>query len=322
MVVTLPPATYSAQPEGATGDTGIAPWKFIFFLKPGVSHLPNTMIPFYRILLTTACLFSLTSWLSAQTATPAPLALPTSLIQYTSTQALTNLSTARLIAYNSDLSYVEISSSYISFTGSGTQLPSKGTYTYSVDPQNSAHATIIYKSSNGISLNNDELYFFGQFSGSQIAPGGANSLGPNISFVIYPSQQIDGGANLSSLAHISTGDSITSGFVIESGGSRWVLLRAVSASLSEYDVSPTDSTPSLVLYDSNEKQVGKSAVWSADPNLISGFQAVFALVGAFQLNSGSDEGVLLLSLQPGAYTAVTSAIGTGSVLSEVYILPF
>jgi hypothetical protein len=65
-----------------------------------------------------------------------------------------------------------------------------------------------------------------------------------------------------------------------------------------------------------------STVWSSDPNLVNGYNTIFSLVGAFPLNAGSDEGVLLLPLNPGAYTAVFQAGSAGAILCEVYLLPY
>ena len=82
------------------------------------------------------------------------------------------------------------------------------------------------------------------------------------------------------------------------------------------------SKPSFALYDSNQRVIGTSSVWSSDPNLILGYSTIFSMTGAFPLNSGSDEGVLLIQLPPGAYTAVFKAADAGTILCEVYILPF
>lgn len=60
----------------------------------------------------------------------------------------------------------------------------------------------------------------------------------------------------------------------------------------------------------------------ADPNLVGGYEIVFSMVGAFPLKGGSDEGVLLVPLNPGAYTAMYQAGCTGTILCEAYILPF
>jgi hypothetical protein len=82
------------------------------------------------------------------------------------------------------------------------------------------------------------------------------------------------------------------------------------------------SAPLFALFDSNQMIVGKSAIWSADPNLSGGFQTIFSLVGAFLLNTRSNDSVLLLALQPGSYTSAVSVGGAGTLHFEIYFLPF
>jgi len=260
----------------------------------------------------------LSCWCCGQTA--APIALGPCLIQYTSSQA-TDVSASHLVAYNSNSTYVEISSSFAGPTGSGTLPPSSGTFTYAIDPQNPDHATIVYKSQTG-TLANDDLYFVDSDSGSQLPLGGATALGPNEAFRLYRSQETNGGSNLSNLCHLAPAESMTAGFVVQSEGPRWVLIRAVGASLGQFGVATPATAPVFTLFDSTQKVVGTSAIWSTDPNLSGGYQTIFSLVGAFQLTNGSNDSVLLMALQPGAYTSAVSAGGAGTVLCEVYFLPF
>jgi hypothetical protein len=128
---------------------------------------------------------------------------------------------------------------------------------------------------------------------------------------------------VSNRCELAAGGTSISGFIIdESGGPRWVLVRAEGKSLSPYGVTDGVSNPSFTLHDSAGAVVGTSSVWSSDPNLVSGYETIFSLVGDFPLESGSDEGVLLVRLNPGAYTAVFQAGGAGTILCDVYILPF
>jgi hypothetical protein len=87
-------------------------------------------------------------------------------------------------------------------------------------------------------------------------------------------------------------------------------------------VSVTVSSPSFTVYESTQTVLGVSSVWSSDPNLVGGYQTIFSLVGAFPLKTGSDEGVLLAPLDPGAYTAQFKAGSVGTILFEAYVLPF
>jgi len=223
-----------------------------------------------------------------------------------------------LILFNSDHTWLEINSYNQGPLGSGTSTPFQGTYTYTLDPQNPSHATIGYSVPNpGF----PELYFTATNSGEGVLPGQAIIDGPP-TFTLYPSQLTNGNCNFSNRSVLPSGSTSILGFVVQSGGPRWVLLRAVSASLTTFGVSSSVTSPSLTLYDSAQAIVGTSAVWSADPNLVGGYQKIFSIVGAFPLNTASDEGVLLVPLTPGAYTAVFKGGGAGNILCEAYVLPF
>jgi len=127
---------------------------------------------------------------------------------------------------------------------------------------------------------------------------------------------------VSSRCELAAGSTNITGFIIDSAGPRWVLVRAEGASLGKYGVPDGVSSPTFTLHDSTGAVVGTSSVWSSDPNLVGGYDTVFSLVGDFPLESGSDEGVLLTQLNPGGYTAVFKAGSAGSILCDVYILPF
>ena len=200
----------------------------------------------------------------------------------------------------------------------GTNAPSQGTYTYTVDSQNPSHATIGYSAPNpGL----PELYFTATNSGVGASPVQFYIDGPPI-FTLYPNQLTNGNCNFSNRSVLPSGGTSILGFVVQSGGPRWVLLRAVGASLSSFGVTSVVTSPSLTLYNSSQAVIGASSVWSADPNLVGGYQKIFSIVGAFPLSTGSDEGVLLVPLNPGAYTAAFTAGGTGTILCEAYVLPF
>ena len=248
----------------------------------------------------------------------APAALPPSLIQYSTLKPLIHLSGSRLMLYNADQTYVEINS----ISNGGTIPTSTGTFTYVVDKQNPAHATIIYNGGGG-SFANDELYFETANFGLEGPPNQATPAGDSFpAFTLYPRQATNGACNVSNLCQLVAGGTATCGFVVQSGGPRWVLLRASGTSLGNFGVSPTVSSPSFTLYDSTQSIVDASSVWSGDPNLVNGYQTIFSLVGAFPLKPGSDEGVLLVPLNPGCYTAQFRAGSAGTMLFEAYILPF
>lgn len=125
--------------------------------------------------------------------------------------------------------------------------------------------------------------------------------------------------NLSARAQVGTGgDVLIAGFVIGGEGDRTVLLRAVGPGLSAFGVTGFLSDPRLDVYrgttllQSNDNWGGTAAL-----------SATFSRVGAFGLQANSRDAVLLLTLQPGAYSAQISGVGgtTGNALIEVYEVP-
>jgi hypothetical protein len=252
----------------------------------------------------------------------APASIAPSLIQYATPMLPPGGTWIRLILYNTDGTDVEISSFSTSSSGKTTFAPHSGTYTYSIDPLNSSHAAIAYDG-NTNPQTFDNLYFTAANDGTQVPPNQASAGGIGLpTFTFSPRVSSNGGINVSNRCELSSGGVAISGFVIQSTGPRWVLVRAVGATLAKFGVSGVVSSPSFTLYDSTQTVVGNSSVWSSDPNLAGGFSTIFALVGAFPLTGGSDEGVLLTRLNPGAYTGVFQGSGAGTILCEVYILPF
>jgi uncharacterized delta-60 repeat protein len=115
---------------------------------------------------------------------------------------------------------------------------------------------------------------------------------------------------------------LTVGFVIEGGNSKRVLIRAVGPSLSTFGVTGFLSDPVLTLFSGGSPILSGSTVGTG-PQEDLNLPAVFADVGAFALNPGSDDMAMSPTLAPGAYTAqVTSLTGqSGVVLLEVYEVP-
>jgi len=292
-------------------------------MKAPITNPLISMIPFRLIRVAFAAAVSTVALaVSGSAQVAAPASLPPCLIQFNN-YSLGN-GNSWLILFNSDHTWLEINSYYSGLpnlsTGmsSGTSAPSQGTYTYTVDPQNPSHATIGYSVPNpGF----PELYFTATNSGLGVLPNQLSIDGPPI-FTIYPRQSTNGNVNFSNRSVLTSSGTSILGFVVQSGGPRWVLLRAVGASLLNFGVSSAVASPSLTLYDSSQAVIGSSSVWSADPNLVGGYQRMFSMIGAFPLSTGSDEGVLLVPLNPGAYTAVFKAGGAGNILCEAYVLPY
>ena len=123
--------------------------------------------------------------------------------------------------------------------------------------------------------------------------------------------------NLSTLARAGTGTNvIVSGFVIGPGSGDTVLIRAVGPSLAKapFNQSGVLPDPVLTLFNSNSVPIAVNGAWNAAD------AATMNSVYAFPLTPGSKDAAIVITLQPGSYTAqVAGASGdSGTALVEVY----
>ncbi|MEZ5278101.1 MAG: hypothetical protein R3F07_17090 [Opitutaceae bacterium] len=111
---------------------------------------------------------------------------------------------------------------------------------------------------------------------------------------------------------------IIAGFVVEGTGPREVLIRAVGPGLESFGVQGMTGLPHLKVY-SSEKLVAECGAWTDQPNA-DAIEETAARVGAFPLDRYRDDAALLLTLEPGSYTAVATGLdsGSGQPLVEVY----
>ena len=125
--------------------------------------------------------------------------------------------------------------------------------------------------------------------------------------------------NLSTRTQVGTGTGVLiAGFVITGDFPKQVLIRAIGPTLGQYGVPGFLADPQLDLYVagattpmlSNDNWGGTAALTTA-----------FNQVGAFALPDGaSKDAAILVTLNPGSYSAVVSGVGntTGVALVEVY----
>jgi len=123
-------------------------------------------------------------------------------------------------------------------------------------------------------------------------------------------------ANLSTLAEISGGSSLITGFTISGSGSRTVLLRAAGPSLTLFDVQAALANPQLRIYDSSGRLLASNGGW----NNSTALSAVFARTGAFPFIVDSTDAATVLALLPGSYSMHVANAGpaTGTALAEIY----
>jgi hypothetical protein len=120
--------------------------------------------------------------------------------------------------------------------------------------------------------------------------------------------------NLSTRSLVGTGDNVQiGGFIVRGNSPMKVVIRAVGPALTGYGVPGALADPILSLY-SGQTLVAQNDNW--DPTLAPDFAAV----GAFALTPGSNDAALVVTLQPGAYTAQVNGKngGTGVALVEIY----
>jgi hypothetical protein len=256
-----------------------------------------------------------TAWAQAAPV-PAPGSIANSLIQFNSQTDSSNSS--ELVLFRADGSFQDLQNyfSIYPFTGSPSLAPGNGTYTYKVSPANPTVGIITVTSGNGgIELQSGtQLSFFSATAGGWPGPAATFQLSPGVA----PA----GAGNVATRGLVSVLHPMDAGFVIEGNESRWVLIRGDGPSLAQFGVTDAVAHPQVTVY-SGSQSLGALPVWSADPNLIPGFDAVFSVAGAFPFPSGTSDCVGLFQLRPGAYTAQgTSGGDQGEILLEVYILPF
>ena len=130
--------------------------------------------------------------------------------------------------------------------------------------------------------------------------------------------------NISARTQVGTGDNIlVIGFVVTGTGPTTVLLRAVGPGLTQFGVGGVLADPQLRLFNAAGTATDTNDDWASSAALAAAYGNAFTQTGAFGLPAASKDAALLVTLQPGAYTAqVSGAAGTtGVALVEVYEVP-
>jgi membrane-associated phospholipid phosphatase len=123
--------------------------------------------------------------------------------------------------------------------------------------------------------------------------------------------------NISTRGFVDTGDNVMiGGFIVGTGSSGRVAVRALGPSLNGAGISNALADPLLELHDSNGAIIRTNDSWQADPGATE-------LLAAGLAPANANEAAILSSLAPGAYTAVVRGHGsnTGVALVEAYNLP-
>ncbi len=129
--------------------------------------------------------------------------------------------------------------------------------------------------------------------------------------------------NISARALVGTGTEVViPGFVVQGDLPSRVLIRAVGPSLASSGVAGFLAHPEIRVHDVNGTAIAFNDGWQNlwDPSEIA---TASELVGAFPLDEGSDDAAMIIDLEPGLYTVVTTGenLTTGVALVEVYAIP-
>jgi hypothetical protein len=119
-------------------------------------------------------------------------------------------------------------------------------------------------------------------------------------------------ANISTRGLVGTGQGQLIGGFIITGGPKLVMIRAMGPSLAAVGVSPALANPLLALY-AGGTQLAANDDWKTNANVAD-------IIASGIAPNDDLEAVLLIRLEPGAYTTVVSGAGgtTGIGLVEVY----
>jgi hypothetical protein len=123
--------------------------------------------------------------------------------------------------------------------------------------------------------------------------------------------------NISTRGFVDTGDNVLiGGFIVGTGSSGRVAVRALGPSLNSAGISNALADPFLELHDGNGAIIRTNDDWLADAGSTE-------LLAAGLAPANANEAAILSPLAPGAYTAVVRGHGsnTGVALIEAYNLP-
>ncbi len=143
------------------------------------------------------------------------------------------------------------------------------------------------------------------------AAGSVTSLGGTLTLNANASRP----ANISVRTNVATGAIVTPGFVIQGGGTKRVLIRAVGPGLAQFGLGGVMADPKFTVFQ-GQTQIATNDDWSA-----ANIGQAFTATGAFPITAGSKDAALVTDLAAGKdYTVqVTNATGAGGiVIIEVY----
>jgi hypothetical protein len=151
-----------------------------------------------------------------------------------------------------------------------------------------------------------------------IVSGAGNGTGVGIVEVFEVDRPEAPLANISTRGQVRTGnDVMIGGFVIQGTGPRTVVIRARGPSLVPFGIANALPNPSLQLVRSSDQ-----VTLASNDNWTSAVNSA-AITGSGFAPSNGLESAILVTLDPGAYTAIVSGAGgaTGVGIVEVFVIP-
>jgi hypothetical protein len=136
--------------------------------------------------------------------------------------------------------------------------------------------------------------------------------------------------NLSGRAVISSqGGTVIGGLVINGNAPKTLLIRGIGPGMAKLGLPNPIADPAIAIYDNSNAVLATNNDWnvSTDPtvpnlDLTNAVINAAASVGAFQLDAGSKDAAMIVTLTPGVYTVqLTGVAGSGTGMIEVYELP-
>ena len=130
--------------------------------------------------------------------------------------------------------------------------------------------------------------------------------------------------NVSARNQVGTGGNILiAGFVVTGADPKNMLIRAVGPELQNFGLTGTLADPLLRVFKQNPADPTNPLLVGENDNWSPGLRPSFVKTGAFDLTTLSLDAALVITLEPGAYTAQVSGAdgGTGQAIVEIYELP-
>jgi hypothetical protein len=129
--------------------------------------------------------------------------------------------------------------------------------------------------------------------------------------------------NISTRANVAGGEGLLiAGIVITGNAPKKVLIRATGPALTAFGVPGVLADPLLKLY-KGDNVIRQNDNWSESSSEAALITAAGSATGAFALTVGTKDAAMLITLEPGSYTAQVSGVAgaTGAALVEVYEVP-